>query len=75
MTDITIATALDTDATYEQLARLAELTERYCVVAQTLTPRPTLTVVRVALPRPPRIAGLRQAQSAWYLNDTLSFTR
>jgi uncharacterized OsmC-like protein len=27
---------LDTDATDEQLAKLVQLTERYCVVAQTL---------------------------------------
>lgn len=51
MTEITMTAALDTDASYEQLARLAELTERYCVVAQTLTPRPTLTLVRAGTAR------------------------
>jgi uncharacterized OsmC-like protein len=48
VTDITVAATVDTDATDEQLARLAELTEKYCVVAQTLTPRPTLVIERRA---------------------------
>ena len=36
--------ALDTDATVEQLATLEKLTERYCVVLQTLRTPPVLTV-------------------------------
>ncbi len=35
---------LETDAPAEQLAKLKELTERYCVVAQTLLVSPTLSV-------------------------------
>ena len=36
--------ALDTDATPEQLATLVKLTERYCVVLQTLRTPPALSV-------------------------------
>ena len=36
--------ALDTDASAEQLATLEKLTERYCVVLQTLRTSPTLSV-------------------------------
>jgi uncharacterized OsmC-like protein len=36
--------ALDTDATAEQLAMLEKLTERYCVVLQTLRTPPALSV-------------------------------
>ena len=35
--------SLDTDATDEQLATLLKLTERYCVVYQTLARSPALT--------------------------------
>jgi uncharacterized OsmC-like protein len=38
--------ALDTDATEEQMATLLRLTERYCVVFQTLRRSPELTVTR-----------------------------
>ncbi len=34
---------LDADATPEQLAKLMQLTERYCVVAQSIKPAPTLS--------------------------------
>jgi hypothetical protein len=37
---------LDTDADDATLVRLGELTERYCVVAQTLARPPHLTVRR-----------------------------
>ena len=37
---------LDTDATEEQLATLLKLTERYCVVLQTLKSPPTVSVGR-----------------------------
>ena len=36
LTDIRIRADLDTDSGPDQLARLAELTERYCVVGQSL---------------------------------------
>lgn len=37
---------LDTDATEDQLATLGRLTEKYCVVAQSLAQRPTLSIIR-----------------------------
>ena len=43
-TDIRLAFDLDTDADDEQLATLLKLTERYCVVYQTLRAAPTITV-------------------------------
>jgi len=42
--------ALQTDATEEQLASLIRLTERYCVVYQTLRRSPETTVSRTSLP-------------------------
>ena len=49
-TDVRLAFHLETDAGDEQLARLLELTERYCVVLQTLRTPPVLeaTVERAA---------------------------
>jgi uncharacterized OsmC-like protein len=44
--DITVEVDLDTDADDEVLARLAEMTDRYCVVAHSLAQRPTLTIRR-----------------------------
>jgi uncharacterized OsmC-like protein len=41
---------LDTDATDEQLETLLRLTERYCVVFQTLATRPSLSMARTAGP-------------------------
>jgi uncharacterized OsmC-like protein len=41
---------LETDASAEQLANLLRLTERYCVVAQTLRTPPTLTVSHTVAP-------------------------
>jgi len=41
---IRLVFALDTDAAEEQLARLLTLTERYCVVLQTLRTSPELSV-------------------------------
>ena len=38
---------LDTDASEEELATLLRLTERYCVVYQTLKSPPTLAVTRI----------------------------
>lgn len=46
VTDITVTATLDTDATDEQLERLAALTERYCVVGQSLAQPPTIQVRR-----------------------------
>ena len=48
MRDIELVADLDTDADDESLATLAKLTERYCVVAQTLAVTPHLTVRRTA---------------------------
>jgi uncharacterized OsmC-like protein len=45
-TDIRVSFALDTDATDEQLDTLLKLTERYCVVLQTLARSPALSVSR-----------------------------
>jgi len=42
--DIRLRFQLDTDATPEQLAKVVALTERYCVVFQTLSRSPTMTV-------------------------------
>jgi len=44
--EITVDVELDTDADDRALAKLAELTERYCVVAQTLAEPPRLTLRR-----------------------------
>ena len=44
--NIRLAIALDTDASEEQLATLLRLTERYCVVYQTLTHPPSIAVTR-----------------------------
>ena len=44
--DIRLQFTLDTDASEEQLATLLRLTERYCVVYQTLAHPPALTVSR-----------------------------
>ena len=41
---IRLSFALETDATAEQLATLEKLTERYCVVLQTLRTPPTVSV-------------------------------
>lgn len=46
--DIEVVAELDTDADDATLVRLAELTERYCVVAQTLARPPHLTIRRTA---------------------------
>jgi uncharacterized OsmC-like protein len=43
---IRLTVALDTDASDEQLATLLRLTERYCVVYQTLARPPAMTVSR-----------------------------
>jgi uncharacterized OsmC-like protein len=52
--NITLLAELDTDADDQALARLAALTERYCVVAQSLAEPPSLRVQRRAARQPPR---------------------
>jgi hypothetical protein len=44
--DVEVVAELDTDADEQTLGRLAQLTERYCVVAQTLAQPPHLVVRR-----------------------------
>ncbi len=44
---IRLAFDLETDATDEAIAQLIKLTERYCVVYQTLNKRPELSVVAI----------------------------
>jgi uncharacterized OsmC-like protein len=44
--DIRVEFSLDSDATEEQLNNLFRLTERYCVVYQTLSTPPTLSLAR-----------------------------
>lgn len=44
--NIRLQFTLDTDASEEQLATLLRLTERYCVVFQTLSHPPALAVTR-----------------------------
>jgi uncharacterized OsmC-like protein len=44
--DIAVEVELDTDADDDVLARLAAMTDRYCVVAHSLAQRPTLTIRR-----------------------------
>jgi uncharacterized OsmC-like protein len=44
-TDIRLSFELDTDADTEQLATLQRLTERYCVVLQTIATSPRCTVI------------------------------
>jgi uncharacterized OsmC-like protein len=46
--DVVVTVELDTDADDAALAKLAELTERYCVVAQSLRELPRFTVTRRA---------------------------
>jgi len=45
---IQLVAEVDTDADDQALARLAELTERYCVVAQSLAQLPSLRIQRTA---------------------------
>jgi uncharacterized OsmC-like protein len=47
--DIRLQFILDTDATDEQLATLLRLTERYCVVYQTLVHAPKLAISRKSM--------------------------
>ncbi|HVO87958.1 MAG TPA: OsmC family protein [Casimicrobiaceae bacterium] len=49
--DIRLRFTLDTDASQEQVATLLRLTERYCVVYQTLARPPALTLELRTVPR------------------------
>jgi uncharacterized OsmC-like protein len=51
--NIRLKVTLDTDAPDEQLATLLRLTERYCVVYQTLTRPPAMTVTRQTIGKQP----------------------
>lgn len=46
LTDVELVVDLDTDAEEEKVARLLELTERYCVVARTLADPPEVRIRR-----------------------------
>jgi uncharacterized OsmC-like protein len=46
---IQLVAEVDTDADDQALARLAELTERYCVVAQSLAQLPSLRIQRITV--------------------------
>lgn len=48
--NIRLTFALNTDASDEQLATLLRLTERYCVIYQTLAHPPTVTIARTVHP-------------------------
>jgi len=50
--DIRLRIALDSDASEEQLTTLLRLTERYCVVYQTLMKPPAIEVVRSTMHEP-----------------------
>jgi uncharacterized OsmC-like protein len=50
--NIRLEAELDTDADDAALARLAAMTERYCVVAQSLAELPTLSIRRTSTPPP-----------------------
>jgi len=46
MTDIVVRVEVDADADDATVTRLLDLTERYCVIAQTLAAPPAVTFVR-----------------------------
>lgn len=48
--NIRLTFTLDTDASDDELATLLRLTERYCVVYQTLVSRPAMTITRSPMP-------------------------
>ena len=52
MHDIAVVAEVDTDADDAALEKLGQLTERYCVVAQTLAKPPRFTLRRVAFGSP-----------------------
>jgi len=50
LTDVTLTFELDTDADAETVQRLVEMSERYCVIYQTLRTPPRLSVTHRAVP-------------------------
>lgn len=48
LTEISLSFDLDTDAEERTVAKLIELTERYCVIYQTLRSQPQMSVTQVA---------------------------
>ncbi len=50
--DVRVRFELHTDAPAEQLTKLLELTERYCVVYQTLSRTPAMTMTHTTAPPP-----------------------
>lgn len=50
--DIRLRFEIDTDAPAEQLAKVIQLTERYCVVYQTLTRSPAMTITHASASNP-----------------------
>ena len=68
LVDIRIVAELDTDADDATLAKLAELTERYCVVAQTLAQPPHLTIRRTGAVWPAPAGGMAaDGRGAYFL--------
>ncbi|MDX2120127.1 MAG: OsmC family protein [Gemmatimonadota bacterium] len=63
ITQIQLAVELETDATDGQLAKLLELTERYCVVLQTLVHSATMTARVTRTPAGPASAFHDKEQS------------
>ena len=51
VTDIALRFELETDAEPETVARLIELTERYCVIVRTLADPPAISVSHTVVPR------------------------
>ena len=62
--DVVVTAEVSTDADDTALARLAELTERYCVVAQSLADRPRLVVRRAYVAHIARLSS-DQSHLAW----------
>ena len=50
LTEVTITFDVDTDAPADQVRRLVELTERYCVILQTLRTPPALATTIAGRP-------------------------
>ena len=50
LTDVTVSFSFETDADDAKVQRLLELTDKYCVVAQTLRRPPELTIRRTPAP-------------------------
>jgi uncharacterized OsmC-like protein len=53
LTEVRLTFAIDTDTPPDQVRRLVELTERYCVILQTLRSPPAITAAIAARPAAP----------------------